>query len=44
VREQLRALGCDTAQGYHFSRPLPAADLAVWVGERAGAAAATARA
>ena len=26
--EQLRALGCDFAQGYHFSKPVPAAEAA----------------
>jgi diguanylate cyclase (GGDEF)-like protein len=41
----LRELGCDEAQGYHMSRPLPQADLAAFaarweerVGERASAA------
>jgi len=23
-------MGCDMAQGYHFSRPLAAADLEAW--------------
>ena len=23
----LRALGCDIAQGYHYARPMPAADV-----------------
>ena len=28
--ELLRELGCDTAQGYHIARPVPAADLIPW--------------
>ncbi len=28
---ELRALGCDIAQGYHFTRPLPAADVVPWI-------------
>jgi len=28
---QLATLGCDVAQGYHISRPVPAAELARWV-------------
>jgi len=27
----LATLGCDVAQGYHISRPVPAAELARWV-------------
>ena len=27
----LRELGCDLGQGYHISRPLPAADFEVWL-------------
>ena len=26
-RDLLLGLGCDTGQGYHFSRPVPAVDL-----------------
>jgi diguanylate cyclase (GGDEF)-like protein len=29
--ERLRRLGCDTAQGYWISRPLPATDFADWL-------------
>jgi sensor c-di-GMP phosphodiesterase-like protein len=31
--EKLRALGCDFAQGYFLSKPLPEADLLLWAGE-----------
>jgi diguanylate cyclase len=31
---ELRDLGCDFAQGFHLSRPLPAAELERWVRER----------
>ncbi len=32
--DTLRAFGCDSAQGFHFSRPLPADDFAAWVRAR----------
>ncbi len=32
---RLAELGCDTAQGYHLSRPLPAEDLTEWLLARA---------
>jgi diguanylate cyclase (GGDEF)-like protein/PAS domain S-box-containing protein len=32
---QLEGLGCDVAQGYFLSRPVPAADLVTWLGLRA---------
>jgi sensor c-di-GMP phosphodiesterase-like protein len=28
--ERLRALGCELAQGFHMSKPLPAAGLVRW--------------
>ena len=30
---QLKTLGCNTAQGYHISRPMPATDVCNWLGE-----------
>jgi len=30
---RLMAMGCDVAQGYYMSRPLPADELAIWVKE-----------
>jgi diguanylate cyclase (GGDEF)-like protein/PAS domain S-box-containing protein len=32
--EQLRALGCNTAQGYYLSRPVPADELCEWLRAR----------
>jgi len=29
--DALRALGCDIAQGYHYAKPMPAADLKQWM-------------
>jgi EAL domain-containing protein (putative c-di-GMP-specific phosphodiesterase class I) len=31
--DQLLALGCDTAQGYYMSRPLPAQEMTRWFRE-----------
>ncbi len=31
--QMLRELGCDTAQGYHISRPMPTAAVASWLAE-----------
>ena len=28
--DALKSFGCDSAQGFHFSRPLPAEEFAVW--------------
>jgi diguanylate cyclase (GGDEF)-like protein len=36
--EELQALGCELAQGYFLSRPVPPDELAAWVLERAGVA------
>ena len=32
--DELVALGCDQAQGYHISRPVPAAELNAWLNAR----------
>ena len=32
--EALLSLGCNTGQGYYFSRPVPAAQLDAWMTER----------
>jgi diguanylate cyclase (GGDEF)-like protein len=37
VWDQLALLGCDVAQGYYLSRPVPAAALAEWLAERGDA-------
>jgi diguanylate cyclase (GGDEF)-like protein len=31
VRDRLMEIGCDIAQGYWYSRPMPAGDIAAWV-------------
>jgi diguanylate cyclase (GGDEF)-like protein len=30
IRDRLREIGCDIAQGYWYSRPMPATDVAQW--------------
>jgi diguanylate cyclase (GGDEF)-like protein len=35
--ERLKDLGCDVAQGYYFSRPVPAGDFVDWLGMRTAA-------
>ena len=32
--EGLRLIGCDTAQGYHLSRPMPAREFERWFSAR----------
>ncbi len=32
--DKLKTLGCDTAQGYFFARPMPAQDLESWLKQR----------
>jgi EAL domain-containing protein (putative c-di-GMP-specific phosphodiesterase class I) len=34
--QMLRGLGCQLAQGYHLSRPLPIAELDSWLRTRPG--------
>jgi diguanylate cyclase (GGDEF)-like protein/PAS domain S-box-containing protein len=38
VAERLRQLGCDELQGFHFARPMPAADVRRWLAARGAAA------
>lgn len=33
IWDQLQAMGCDEAQGYYMSKPLPAEDLTRWLNE-----------
>lgn len=42
VVEMLSAMGCDTAQGYVFARPMPADKLGFWLAARAKIETATA--
>jgi EAL domain-containing protein (putative c-di-GMP-specific phosphodiesterase class I) len=39
TQPMLAGIGCDAAQGYHPSRPLPADDVAPWLREARSAAA-----
>jgi len=34
VMNELRQLGCDVVQGYHVSRPVPAAEFETWLKQR----------
>jgi diguanylate cyclase (GGDEF)-like protein len=36
--DELKMLGCDAIQGYHVSRPLPPADLVLWLDRQAAPA------
>ena len=35
ILQRLRALGCDEAQGYHLSKPVPLAALQDWARKQA---------
>ncbi len=37
--QRLAELRCDELQGFHFARPMPAAEVAAWVAERVAARA-----
>jgi len=43
VLDQLALFGCDVAQGYFLSRPVPAAGLEIWLADRAAAGTGTPR-
>ncbi len=34
IMDELARLSCDTAQGFHISRPLPAERLSAWLAAR----------
>ena len=36
--QELSRFGCDTAQGYYLSRPVPAQEIEAWIDQRASAA------
>ena len=40
IWDRLRAIGCDEAQGYHLSKPVPAASITRWLEERRAVAGA----
>jgi EAL domain-containing protein (putative c-di-GMP-specific phosphodiesterase class I) len=40
IWEKLNSLGCNIAQGYYLSRPVPADDLRDWLRERSSSEAA----
>ena len=41
VARTLESLGCDSAQGYHFARPMAAADVPAWAGAQGRADVST---
>jgi EAL domain-containing protein (putative c-di-GMP-specific phosphodiesterase class I) len=43
VGQRLRAFGCDQAQGYLYSRPLPSGDFIDWLRQHRGQAERSSR-
>jgi predicted signal transduction protein with EAL and GGDEF domain len=41
VADQLRALGCDYGQGWHFAKPMPVPEYEAWLGARISPSAAS---